>query len=90
MARTANQTRVYLVKRGTVETLVRAPSKSGAIAFVSRDVSATVATQEEIIAGLTAGARVEEVAPETPHDDTPDAAPKAAPQAPAKPAKGKK
>lgn len=83
MAREKGQSRVYLVKRGTVESLVRASSKSGAIAFVSRDVSAEVASQDAIIAALSAGAKVDDATEATEAETTPDPAPE-------KPAKGKK
>jgi hypothetical protein len=90
MARTANQSRVYLVKRGTVESLIRAGSKSAAIAHVMSDVSAEIATQDEIISALSAGGKVEEAAePEAKPAAEPEAEPAAEP-APDKPAKGKK
>lgn len=84
MARIPNQSRVYLVKRGTVESLIRAGSKSAAIAHVMSDVSAEIATQDEIISALSAGGKVEEAKePETKPATEPAAEPE-------KPAKGKK
>lgn len=88
MAREKGQSRVYLVKRGTVESLIRAASKGAAIGHVMRDVTAEVATQDQIITALSSGAVVEVA-------ETPEPAPVPAPEpvpepAPDKPAKGKK
>lgn len=60
MARSANQSRVYLVKRGDESFLVRAPSRSAAVAHVMRDVSAEIAQQDQIIEALTTGKTVQE------------------------------
>lgn len=52
--------RIYLVRHGKTSTLVRAKSQAAAIKHVTRDIAAEVATQDELVAMLTAGSKVED------------------------------
>jgi hypothetical protein len=55
-------TRIYLVtdKKADAKRLVRAPNNAQAIRHCAKDFSATVASQDELIAAVGAGVKVEE------------------------------
>jgi hypothetical protein len=59
--------RIYLVGTGQHVRLVRAPNRAQALAHVARStIAVSVATQNDLVKMLTAGAKVEDVAqPET-------------------------
>jgi hypothetical protein len=66
------QKRVYVVSGGAAPRLVKAVSQAAAIGHVVKSAyKATVATQDDLIAALGAGAKVElagDELPEPPHD----------------------
>ena len=61
MARSENQKRIYFVALGDTQGMVRAASKAQAISHVMREMTAEVASQEQIVSWIGSGEKIEDV-----------------------------
>lgn len=61
MARSENQKRIYFVALGDTQGMVRAASKAQAISHFMREMTAEVASQQQIVSWICSGKKIEDV-----------------------------